>query len=81
MKRALILIAPTVIAFAAAAVPASALTDRVHPPKPFMPVESVAGEAKEQSAPGTGFGGDVNVFTPPEPPPGATNANGGPHRP
>jgi len=65
MKRALILIAPTVFAFVAAAVPASALTDRVHPPHPPTGLERTPGSpavgvaaipvvgAKQQTSPST----------------------------
>jgi hypothetical protein len=92
MKRAFLLVVPAVIAFVGAAVPVSALPEcppgelghavgcSGHPPKPIMPVAGPALSAKGQLFPGPGFGGVVTVYTPPEPPPGATNFNGGQHR-
>jgi hypothetical protein len=46
-----------------------------------MPVGGPGFDAKGEVLPGPGFGGIVTAYAPPEPPPGATNFYGGPHRP
>jgi hypothetical protein len=93
MERAFLLVVSAVIAFVGAAVPVSALPEcppgepghavgcSGHPPKPIMPAAGPGIDAKGQGKPGPGFGEVVTVYTPPEPPPGATNFYGGLHRP